>query len=61
MTGFVVDVPGHNMLLSDVVKMTERTMAIDGTSRPIARNHNLDLPIINECHISSLRDMCARS
>ena len=58
-SGFCVDVPGHMMLLAATPTVDEQLMVVNGSSRPIARTHVLQLPIINECHISALRDMCA--
>jgi len=58
-SGFCVDVPGHMMLLKATPEVKEKTMVVNGSSRTIARTWLLQLPIINECHISALRDMCA--
>lgn len=58
-TGFCVDIPGHLMLLGATPSMDEKTMSVNGSSRPVSRVYKLDLKIIDECHISALRDMCA--
>ena len=58
-SGFCVDVPAHMMLLASTPKVIEKTMVVNGSSRTVARTHLLQMPIINECHISALRDMCA--
>ncbi len=61
MTGFCVDLPGMQLLAAATPQTRERTMRVGGSSRPISRRHSLALPIIRECDISALRDMCAQA
>jgi len=58
MTGHCVDVPGSMILGAATPTVSERTIDIDGVRRVVARRHVLNLPIINECHITALRRMC---
>ena len=60
LTGHVVDAQARFSMPSNIITTTEKTMRVDGTSRVISRLHSLSFPLLRECDISSLRQMCGQ-
>jgi len=60
LTGHVVDAQARFAMPANIITKREQSMRIDGASVPIKRFHTLEWPLLRECDISSLRQMCGQ-